>query len=151
MKKRTIAEIAADLRKRLGFTQQDWAQRMGWAISTTVRFEHGAQPSPRMLSQMLDAAHTNGLDDLAAEIQVHLNVSLGPAFPIAPDAEMERYFVAIARRLFQNRRRHKAFLKFAAPEIEILRAENALRKEHADKLFADFDAAVERGKKGAKK
>ena len=104
-----------------------------------------------MLSQMLDAAHTNGLDDLAAEIQVHLNVSLGPAFPIAPDAEMERYFVAIARRLFQNRRRHKAFLKFAAPEIEILRAENALRKEHADKLFADFDAAVERGKKGAKK
>ena len=47
MKKRTIAEIATDLRKRLGFTQQDWAQRMGWAISTTVRFEHGAQARVR--------------------------------------------------------------------------------------------------------
>ena len=107
-----------------------------------------------MLAQMLEAAHTNGLDDLAAEVQLHLNVALTPNFPLAPDQLMERYFVAIARRIFQNPKRHAAFFKFAAPEIAILKAENALRKERSDKLFADFDAAVERGermKKGVKK
>jgi hypothetical protein len=135
VKRRTIAEIAVDLRKRLGHTQQSWAGVMGWGISTAVRFEHGAQPSPRMLAQMLEAAHANGLDDLAAEIQAHLNVRLGPTFPITPD-EAERYFVAIARRIFQNKKRHAAFLKFAQPEIEILRAE-----------LAEHDAAAERALK----
>jgi hypothetical protein len=147
MKTRTIAEIAVDLRKRLHHTQQSWAHEMGWGISTATRFEHGAQPSARMMSQMLEAAHAKGLADLADEIQLHLNVALGPNSPVAPDAEMEKYFVLIARRIFQNRKRHDAFLKFAAPEIEKLKAENALRKEHADRLFAGFDAAVERVKK----
>ena len=120
---------------------------MGWGISTAVRFENGAQPSARMLAQMLDAAHANGQADLADEIQLYLNVALGPNFPIAPDAEMERYCVLIARRIYQNKKRLAAFLKFAAPEIEILKEENVIRKEHSDRLFTDFDAAVERGER----
>ena len=68
---------------------------------------------------MLEAAYANGLEDLATELRLHLNVKLGPNFPITPD-ETERYFVLIARRIFQNKKRHAAFLKFAAPEIEAL-------------------------------
>jgi transcriptional regulator with XRE-family HTH domain len=132
---RPIREIAVDLRKDLGLTQQAMATKMGWAISTTIRFEHGAQPSARMLSEMLETAYAEKLYDLAAEIQIHLNVALGPNFPVTPN-EMEQYFVLIARRIFQNRKRHQAFLRFAAPEIEILKAENLLRKEHQDQLSA---------------
>jgi hypothetical protein len=145
VKTRTIAEIAVDLRKALGHTQQSWATHMGWAISSAVRFENGANPSARMLSQMLDKAHENGLEGLAAEIQLHLNVVLGPSFPITPD-ETERYFVLIARRLFQNQKRRAAFLKFAAPEIDLLKAENKLRREHLEELHASLDAWSEREK-----
>jgi hypothetical protein len=151
VKARPIREVAADLRRALGHTQQSWATLLGWSISSAVRFENGGVPSPKMLAQMLDQADTHGLDDLAEEVRLHLNVALGPNFPINPDDEMERYFVLIARRAFQNKKRHAAFLKFAAPEIAILRAENALRKEHADRLFAGFDAAVERAKPAAKR
>jgi hypothetical protein len=157
VKNRTINEVAGDLRKKVinpktgeSHTQQSWADYMGWGISTAVRFENGAQPSARMLSQMLDAAYANGLDDLAMEIQIHLNVALGPNFPISPDNEMERYFVLIARRIFQNRKRHAAFLKFAAPEIEILKAENLIRKEHQDRLNAELGAIAEKPKGGRK-
>jgi hypothetical protein len=145
MKTRKIGDLAADLRKKLGHTQQSWANEMGWAISSTVRFEHGAVPGPKALSEMVAAAWENGLDDLALELQTHLNVALGPNFPITPDPT-ERYFVLIARRIFQNPKRHAAFLKFAAPEIEILKAENVLRKEHTDQLFSGLDAWNEREK-----
>jgi hypothetical protein len=157
VKTRTIRDVAVDLRKNVinsktgeGHTQQSWANFMDWSISTAVRFENGAQPSARMLAQMVDVAHANGLDDLAAEIQIHLNVALGPNFPIAPDNEMERYFVLIARRVFQNKKRHAAFLKFAAQEIEILKAENLIRKEHQERLFAELDALAEKAKGGKK-
>jgi hypothetical protein len=99
---------------------------------------------------MLDQAHANRLDDLATELQIHLNVALGPNFPITPDPT-ERYFVLIARRVFENKKRHAAFLKFAAPEIEILKAENVLRKEHLDELNAGLDAHNERMRKEGKK
>jgi hypothetical protein len=145
--------VAVDLRKSVvnpetgeSHTQQSWANHMGWAISTAVRFENGAQPSPKMLAQMLDEAHVNGLDGLAAEIQLYLNVALGPNFPPNPDDEMERYFVLIARRIYQNKKRHAAFLKFAAPEIEILKTENLIRKEHQERLFAGLDAITEKPK-----
>jgi transcriptional regulator with XRE-family HTH domain len=143
VKPRTIAEVAVDLRKALGHTQQSWAHVMGWGISSAVRFENGAQPSARMLAQMLDAAHAEGLEDLAAEIQLHLNVALGGNFPVSPD-QKERLFVAIARRIFQNPKRHGAFLKFAAPEVAILRAEAQLQKRHTDELHAALDAWNER-------
>ena len=133
------------LRKSLGDTQQSMAGRMGWAISSTVRFETGSQPGPKALSEMVEVAWANGLDDLAAELQIHLNVALGPNFPITPNPT-ERYFVLIARRIFQNPKRHAAFLKFAAPEIEILKTENILRKEHTDQLFSGLDAWNEREK-----
>jgi len=142
---RPIREVARELRETLGHTQQSWATEMGWAISSAVRFESGAQPSARMLAQMLETAHAHGLVDLAAEIQIHLNVALGPNFPITPD-ETERYFVLIARRIFQNKKRYAAFLKFAAPEIEILKAENVIRKLHQDRLIADLDALTEKPK-----
>lgn len=145
-KPRPISAIARDLRTTLGHTQQSFAVALGWAISTAVRFEHGAQPSVRMLAQLLDLAYANGLDDLALEIQLHLNVSLGPNFPLTPD-QTEQYFVLIARRIFQNRKRHAAFLKFAAPEIESLKAENAIRKEHTERLWAELDALNEKAQK----
>jgi hypothetical protein len=157
VKTRTITDVALDLRKNIinpktgkSHTQQSWADHMGWAITTAVRFENGAQPSARMLGQMLEEAHANGLDDLAAEIQIHLNVALGPNFPVAPDAEMERFFVLLARRIFQNKKRHAAFLNFAGREIKILKAENAIRKEHQEQLNAALDAANERAQKETK-
>ena len=150
IKVRPIREVAAELRRALGHTQQSWATLLGWSISSAVRFENGGVPSPKMLSQMLDQADQHGLDDLAAEVQLHLNVQLGPNFPLTPDPP-ERAFVLIARRIFQNKKRHAAFLKFAAPEIEILKAENAIRKEHADELFTLGDAVAERAKKEGKK
>jgi hypothetical protein len=112
---------------------------MGWAISTAVRFEHGGKPSLPMLAQMLEAADVNALDDIAAEIQIHLNVALGPNVPPTPDPT-ERLFIALAWRIFQNKKRHSAFLKFADPEVEILRAEAALTNERSAELFAGVDA-----------
>jgi hypothetical protein len=157
VKTRTITDVAVDLRKSIinpktgkSHTQQSWADCMGWGISTAVRFENGAQPSVRMLAQMLEAAYANGLDELAAEVQIHLNVALGPNFPVAPDNEMERFFVLLARRIFQNQKRHAAFLNFAGREIKILKAENAIRKEHQEQLDAALDAANERAQKEKK-
>jgi hypothetical protein len=147
---RPISEVARELRETLGHTQQSWAVALGWSVSTAVRFEHGAQPSPRMLAQMVGAAHAGGLDDLAAEIQLYLNVALGPNFPVNPDDEMEHYFVLIARRIYQDKRRHAAFLKFAAHEIETLKRENLIRKEHQERLFAGMDALAEKLKGGRK-
>jgi transcriptional regulator with XRE-family HTH domain len=142
---RPVAEIARDLRSALNHTQQSFAVALGWSISSAVRFENGAQPSARMLAQMVDLAHASGLDDLAMELQTHLNVSLGPNFPVGPD-ETERLFILLARRAFQNRKRHAAFLKALAPEIEILKAENAIRKEHQDRLNAELDAITGKAK-----
>jgi hypothetical protein len=149
VKTRPIREVAAELRRTLGHTQQSWATLLGWSISSAVRFENGGLPSPRMLAQMLGQADTHRLDDLAAEIQIHLNVALGPDFPLTPN-ETEKYFVLIARRIFQNKKRHVAFLKFAAPEIEILKAENLIRKEHREQLDAHLDAVAERERKETK-
>ena len=120
-----------------------------------MRFENGGVPkASKMLAQMLDQADSHGLDDLAAEVQLHLNVALGPNFPLTPDPT-ERTFVLLARRAFQNKKRHAAFLKALAPEIEILKAENGLRKQHDDELFAVGDeisaAYTEQMKKGDRK
>jgi hypothetical protein len=146
---RPLPEVIIELRKVLNHTQQSFAVALGWSIGTCVRFEHGAQPSPRMLNELVHLAHAQGQHELAMDLQTHLNVALGPNFPLAETQVEERYFVLIARRIYQDPARHAAFLKFAAPEIERLRDENAIRKEHTEKLWAYLDTITE-PKGGAK-
>jgi hypothetical protein len=140
-----IAELARDLRTATAHTQQSFATLLGWSISTCVRFEHGAIPSAPLLAQLVAQAEAAGQDDIAEQLRLHLNVQLGPNFPLTPDPQ-ERYFVLIARRIFQDKRRHAAFLAFAQPEVEQLQVEAEFAKERADKLFNQLDDYAERQK-----
>ena len=142
---RKIGDVTRDLRVALKLTQQGLAVAMGSAVSTIVRYESGGSPpNLQALAKMVELARERGLDDLAAELQVHLNVKLGPDFVPVTLNEVEKYLALIARRIIQNPKRHAAFLRFAKPEIEILKTENKLRKQHADELVAGIDAFGER-------
>ena len=145
-KPRKTAEVVRALRTALENTQQDFAVRMGWSIATIVRYEAGAKPNVQALAQMMVLAQDHGLDDLAAELRMYLNVGLGPAFPITPN---EQVFVLLARRIHQNPKRHAAFLQFALPELQQLKQENLIRKDYRQALDASMDALGERMKRDA--
>lgn len=149
-KTRTIHEVVRALRLALKQTQQEFATTMESAISTVVRYEHAARPNAQQLSKMLSIARAHDLEAIAAELQLHLNVLLGPAFPVTPDP-LERMCIQIARRINQNPKRREAFFKWSAREIEQLRAEDQLRKDRADELFAAFDAYAAQQAKGDKR
>lgn len=54
-----------ELRKALGDTQQQFATRLGMAISTVVRYELTRPPKGKVLNQLAHLAITNGRPEIA--------------------------------------------------------------------------------------
>lgn len=69
----TIREAVRELRARLGDTQQAFAHRMGWAISTVVRYELSREPRGKALMALRDLASDNDFDDLVAILSDELS------------------------------------------------------------------------------
>ena len=142
---RNIRVIARELRTRAGHSQQSWAHEMGWSITSAVRFENGGRPGVKALWEMVTKAQELGFDDLATELLVFFNVSAGRDLPVVEQGE--EMFIARARRVWQNPRRHKAFLEFTAPEGKLIEAENAEKAKRADELASYLDAITKGGKR----
>jgi transcriptional regulator with XRE-family HTH domain len=54
------------LREGLGDTQQEFADRLGLAIATVVRYEHNRVPRGKALARLEQAASASGFDEYAA-------------------------------------------------------------------------------------
>lgn len=65
------------LRRRLGDTQQAFAQRIVLAISTVVRYEHNRPPKGKALAMFEQLATRHGHGDLADVFRKVLQEELG--------------------------------------------------------------------------
>src|ERR1035437_5454779 len=65
----TVTQAVRQLRIKLGDTQQEFAQRLGLAISTVVRYESTRPPRPGVLKRYYALAVENNLYDVAAMFQ----------------------------------------------------------------------------------
>lgn len=74
---RVIARTVRQLRLALGDTQQQFAERMGWAISTAVRYETTRAPRGRALADLARMAIARGWDDIASVFRMTLAEELG--------------------------------------------------------------------------
>jgi transcriptional regulator with XRE-family HTH domain len=66
----TITEVVKELRLALGDTQQQFAQRLGLAISTVVRYESTRAPRGPALAQMVKLAIENGFLNIGRRFQL---------------------------------------------------------------------------------
>jgi transcriptional regulator with XRE-family HTH domain len=73
----TLTETVKALRLTLGDTQQQFAQRMGMAISTVVRYESTRAPRGEALAKLYRVALENGLSHIAAMFQAVVIGELG--------------------------------------------------------------------------
>jgi transcriptional regulator with XRE-family HTH domain len=76
-KRATLTDAVKALRGALGDTQQQFAQRLGMAISTVVRYESTRPPKGKALSQLFGLALSNGLHDVAEMFRRALLSDLG--------------------------------------------------------------------------
>ena len=67
-----VRQAVRSLRERFRETQQQFAARMGWAISTVVRYELSRAPKGKALAELLRLAAQNGFDDLAETFRFQL-------------------------------------------------------------------------------
>ena len=80
------SELVAAVRKlriALEDTQQQFAQRLGLAIATVIRYEHNRPPRAKALAKLEQLAAAHGLDEYAAVFRRALSNELG-APPPAP-------------------------------------------------------------------
>lgn len=66
------------LRTAVGDTQPQFAERLGLALPTVVRYEHSRRPRGKVVADMEQIAVANGLDDLASLFRNALSDELGP-------------------------------------------------------------------------
>jgi len=88
MPKTEINEAVRKLRLALGDTQQQFAQRLGLAISSVVRYELTSEPGPAVLVQLANLAAENNLPDVAGPLNKALLINLG-VFPRNIASELE--------------------------------------------------------------
>lgn len=81
---RQVLEAVRNLRKALGDTQQSFAQRLGLAISTVVRYESTRPPKGTALAQLIQVARENDLPEIAQLFAEALASELRSFLP--PDA-----------------------------------------------------------------
>jgi len=65
------------LRTTLGDTQPQFAERLGVALPTVVRYEHSRRPRGKAVVAMQEIAAAHGLDDLASQFRNALSDELG--------------------------------------------------------------------------
>jgi transcriptional regulator with XRE-family HTH domain len=73
----TVTEAVRLLRRSLGDTQQQFAQRLGMAISTVVRYESTRPPRGKVLAKLYQLAIDNGLSRVASMFHLALSAELG--------------------------------------------------------------------------
>ncbi len=81
-KRPTHEPLTATVRKlriALNDTQQAFAQRLGMAIATVVRYEHNRPPKAKALATLERVATENGLEEYAAIFRAALAADLGSA------------------------------------------------------------------------
>jgi transcriptional regulator with XRE-family HTH domain len=61
----TIAEAVAEMRKRMGDTQEQFAARLGYAVRSVARYESNRPPKGFVLIRFARIAYTNGFRDVA--------------------------------------------------------------------------------------
>lgn len=61
-----------DLRKRLGYSQQAFASKLGLAIRTVTHYERDRTPPPELVNQLAEMSQDNGFEDLRRRFQAHL-------------------------------------------------------------------------------
>jgi transcriptional regulator with XRE-family HTH domain len=76
-----VTEAVRDLRNRLGDTQQQFANRLGMAISTIVRYELSRPPRGRVLADLENLAVNNGCSVEAAVFRNALYEEFPLVFP----------------------------------------------------------------------
>lgn len=76
-KPQPTSEAARSLRIALGESQQAFAQRTGWAISTVVRYELSRPPTGKALAQLSEIARRNNLTELVDTFTSSLSNELG--------------------------------------------------------------------------
>jgi transcriptional regulator with XRE-family HTH domain len=74
---RDVFTAVKKLRKELGDTQQQFAQRTGLAIRSVARFEAERIPSPLVLATLADHADANGLKDIGNVLRRAMMESIG--------------------------------------------------------------------------
>ncbi len=73
----TFENPAAELRSRLGLTQQEFAHRLGISIRAVANYDSGKPPNSKSLSALQRLANEAGEADLAATFEAELSRSLG--------------------------------------------------------------------------
>jgi transcriptional regulator with XRE-family HTH domain len=66
-KKSELSKTVAELRKRLGLSQQEFSNRMGVALNTIARYETAREPEGLVLLRLAQIARAEGHSDLAWE------------------------------------------------------------------------------------
>jgi transcriptional regulator with XRE-family HTH domain len=113
------------LRLALGDTQQQFAARLGLAISTVVRYELTRPPKGRALRQLADVAHKNREFELAFIFHTALVEELGWEMPNfeEPDPEIEAALRLVVRNPGRFARELKAIAKAFPEEVQRTKAE----------------------------
>ena len=72
-----ISNALVDLREHLGETQQQFANRIGAAVTTVARWETKRPPKGKILAQLEQAARNSGAVDIAEFFHTTLQKELG--------------------------------------------------------------------------
>lgn len=76
-----LVTAVLSLRKALGDTQQAFATRLGLSMRAIANYESGRAPTGKALAQMMNLAHSRGLDSLARAFQDAISGELGYRVP----------------------------------------------------------------------
>lgn len=139
-----IAAVAR-LRHQLRLTQQEFADRLGIAIATMVRYENNRVPRGKALSRLETLAAANGFEDLAAIFRAALVEELG-ALPPSEQGPMVEFRSDEERELVQALLDTLRQQKYAAKGNAIRKAlepvvhDRRRRAEEDDAVNAQRDA-----------
>jgi transcriptional regulator with XRE-family HTH domain len=144
------SQVTAAVRKlRLGLddTQQGFAQRLGMAIATVVRYEHNRPPSGRALAKLERLATEHGFQEYAAVFRKALGEELG-AIRFATlkslecSTEEERVHVEALLTIFRcwpDSKQAAAIKKILKPQVD-----GARQIREAEEAFEESRRAVVR-------
>ncbi len=118
--KPTLSSAVKALRIRLGDTQQQFATRLNFAISTAIRYETTRRPRGKALSQLYQLAVNSKFDDVTGMFRQALIAELG-------ESSDDMYLALIAGKLQQleqslDRMRPKEETDSALDAIEQVRS-----------------------------
>ena len=139
LKKPALVQAVLRLRKRLGDTQQQFANRLGMSIRAVANYEKDRRPDPRALSRLLKEAERMRDTDLADTFRAALKEEMaslyGPpspqGFPVAPQNPTESAWVLALLVVLRSPKYHDRIAKL-----------RPLLREPAEHLVPDFESTA---------